>query len=292
MDTGNTKHKHGAVGIFDSGVGGVTVVKQVRKYFPDTGIVYFGDTLHVPYGDKSISTIRGYALHIMEFLAQIPIRAIFIGCNTSSSALLGTNLQHIQVPVFELIAPGMLTAARLTKTGKLGIIANPPTARSGAHQRVLDEYALDVECIPVPCPLLVPLIEDGKYDCPEMDEAMTEYLEPIRDAGCDVLIHGCTHYPLAQPSINRLWPECIVIDPAEEMVRNSVAILARQERFREPLEEDIYMLSKEWPTFIESAELFLGDKIPDPMIVNIWEPNSSNNNKPKNETAGINVEEQ
>lgn len=290
MKSSNQKPEHGAVGIFDSGVGGVTVVKQVRKYFPGTGIIYFGDTFHVPYGDKTISTIRGFALHIMEFLAQMPIRAIFIGCNTSSSALLGTNLHHIQVPVFELIVPGMLTAARLTNTGKVGLIANPPTALSGVHQRVLDEYGLDVECIAVPCPKLVPLIEAGKYDCPEMDGAMAEYLAPIRKAGCDILIHGCTHYPLSQPSIDRLWPEAIIIDPAEEVVRSSVAILAKQERFREPLEEDVYMLSMEWPTFGQTAELFLGEKVPEPMIANIWEPNGPNNSDATDETITITVE--
>jgi glutamate racemase len=284
----NNVHKYGSVGIFDSGVGGLTVVKQVREYFPGTGIVYFGDTLHNPYGNKSINTIRGFALTLMEFLAQTPIRAIFIGCNTSSSALLGTNLHHIQVPVFGLIVPGMMAAAKVTKTGKVGVIANPPTAKSGVHQNVLDEYGLDVECFAVPCPELVPLVEAGKYDCPEMDAVMTEYLAPIREAGCDVLIHGCTHYPLAQPSIDRLWPEALIVDPAEEMVKSAIPILRKQERFREPLEEDIYMLSKEWPTFEETAELFLGERLPEPMIINIWElpPESSSD-----ENTAVNVDQ-
>src|SRR4030042_6459017 len=99
------EQKQGAIGLFDSGVGGVTVVRQVRKYFPGERIVYFGDTYHVPYGQYDLNTIRGFALIIMEFLAQLPIRAIFMGCNTSASALLETNLQHIQVPVFGLIVP-------------------------------------------------------------------------------------------------------------------------------------------------------------------------------------------
>ncbi len=263
--------KTGSVAIFDSGVGGITVVRQVRKYLPGTGIVYFGDTFHNPYGNRSINQVRGFALAIMEFLAQTPVRAIFIGCNTSSSALLGTNLHHIQVPVFGLIVPGMMAAAKSTKTGKVGLIANPPTARSGVHQSVLDEYGQDVECIAIPCPKLVPLIESGKYDSPEMDRAMEKYLEPIRKAGCDVLIHGCTHYPLAQPSIDRLWPEAVIVDPAEEMVRSAMPVLNKQDRFREPLEEDVYMLSREWPTFSGTAELFLGERLPEPMIINIWE---------------------
>jgi glutamate racemase len=267
-----TQDKHGAMGVFDSGVGGVTVVKQLHKYFPGERVVYFGDTFHVPYGQHSLETIRGFALTIMEFLAQMPIRAIFMGCNTSASALLETNLHHIQVPVFGLIVAGMLTAARLTKTGKVGLIANPPTALSGVHQKVFDEYNVEVECIPIPCPKLVPLVEAGKFDCPDMDEAMEEYLTPIRKAGCDVLIHGCTHYPLAQPSIDRIWPDAIIVDPAEEMVRAAVPLLRKQTRFRDPLEEDIYMLSKEWPTFIASAELFLGEKVPEPYIINIWDP--------------------
>jgi glutamate racemase len=267
----NDETKTGAVGIFDSGVGGITVVKQVRKYFPGEKIVYFGDTAHVPYGGFDLQTIRGFALTIMEFLAQIPIRAIFMGCNTSASALLDTNLQHIQVPVFGLIVPGMLAAARTTRTGKVGLIANPPTAMSGVHQRVLDEYGVEVECHPVPCPKLVPLIEGGKYDSPEMDEAMAGYLAPIRKAGCDVLIHGCTHYPLAQPSIERLWPEVKTVDPAEEMVRAAVPLLDKQHRFRDPIEEDFYILSKAWPTFGSTSELFLGEKLPEPYIINIWD---------------------
>ncbi len=271
--------KHGAIGLFDSGVGGITVVKQIRKYFPDEGIIYFGDTVHVPYGQHDLNTIRGYALTIMEFLAQIPIRAIFMGCNTSASALLETNLQHIQVPVFGLIVPGMLAAARQTNTGKVGLIANAPTANSGVHQKVLDEYNVEVECFPVPCPKIVPLVEAGKFDSPEMDEAMEEYLTPIRSVGCDVLIHGCTHYPLAQPSIDRIWPGVKIVDPAEEMVRAAVPLLRKQTRFREPLEEDIYFLSKEWPTFQESAELFLGEHLPEPLIINIWEALPKNNKK-------------
>ena len=179
----STEIKQGAIGLFDSGVGGVTVARQLRKYFPDERIIYFGDTLHVPYGQYSLATIRGFALAIMEFLAQLPIRAIFMGCNTSASALLETNLQHIQVPVFSLIVPGMLTAARATKTARVGIIANPPTALSGVHQKVLDEYNIEVECTAIPCPKLVPLVEAGKYDSPEMDAAMSEYLHPLMKAG-------------------------------------------------------------------------------------------------------------
>jgi len=268
----STEIKHGAIGLFDSGVGGVTVVRQVRKYFPGERVVYLGDTIHVPYGQHSLTTIRSFALAIMEFLAQMPIRAIFMGCNTSAAALLETNLQHIQVPVFSLIVPGMLAAARATKTAKVGIIANPPTALSGVHQKVLDEYNIEVECTAIPCPKLVPLIESGKYDCPEMDAAMEEYLTPLMKAGCDVLIHGCTHYPLAQASIMRIWPDVKTVDPAEEMVRASVPLLRKQARFREPLEEDIYILTKEWPTFQSIVQLFLGETLPEPYIINIWEP--------------------
>ena len=268
---------HGAIGLFDSGVGGVTVVRQLRKYFPGERIVYFGDTAHVPYGQHSLTAVRGFALAIMEFLAQLPIRAIFMGCNTSASALLETNLQHIQVPVFSLIVPGMLAAARATKTGKVGLIANPPTALSGVHQKALDEYNIEVECTPIPCPKLVPLIEAGKYDSPEMDAAMLEYLPPLQNAGCDVLIHGCTHYPLAQASIMRIWPDIRTVDPAEEMVRAAVPLLRKQLRFREPLEEDIYILTKECPTFQSIAQLFLGETLPEPYIINIWEPYEGNN---------------
>ena len=282
MNVGGQKNQ-GAFGVFDSGVGGITVVRQIREYFPESKIFYFGDSYHLPYGDHSLETIKYFAITIMEFLAQLPVRAIFIGCNTSSATLLGTNFEHIQVPVFGLIEPAMSAAARVSESKKVGLIANPPTAGSGVHQMVLDNMNSGVQCVPVPCPKLVPLIEDGKFDSPEMDEAMDEYLRPIRDAGCDVLIHGCTHYPLAQRSIDRIWPDALIIDPAEEMVLLASESLANQRRFREALEEDIYMLSKEWPTFRRTAEMFLGEPIPEPMISNIWDYPPKNGDNLKEE---------
>ncbi len=225
--------KNAPIGLFDSGLGGLTLLKEVRSFLPREDVIYFGDLAHVPYGDRSLEEIEGFALGIISYLKSRNVKAILIACNTSSSILLDRAFPESMI-VQNLIPSAISGALDISVNRKIGMIANPGTCESGAHERVLKQAQPgqaqsglsqpglsnpNVEFHSMPCPKLVPLIESGHLDDSEMDIALNEYLPPLVDAGIDTLIMGCTHYPLAFNAIRRHLPSRIaIVDPAEESV--------------------------------------------------------------------------
>ncbi len=225
--------KNAPIGLFDSGLGGLTLLKEVRSFLPREDVIYFGDLAHVPYGDRSLEEIEGFALDIISYLNSRNVKAIIIACNTSSSVLLNREFPESMI-VQNLIPSAISGALDISANGKIGMIANPGTCVSGAHERVLKQAQPgqaqpgqaqpgqsnpSVEFHSMPCPKLVPLIESGHLDDSEMDAALNEYLPPLVDAGIDALIMGCTHYPLAFNAIRRHLPASIaIVDPAQESV--------------------------------------------------------------------------
>ena len=205
----------GAIGIFDSGVGGLTVLTALRKRLPDQDYLYLGDTARLPYGSKSETTIRRYALKAAEHLFQHDVRLLVVACNTASAHALPALAEISPVPVLGVVEPGV-GAAVASGTGRIAVIGTEGTIRSRAYQNSLHQRAPEVFVTAAPCPLFVPLAEEGWGDHPITAQVAEIYLRPLLDSGIEAIILGCTHYPLLRPSLARVaGPGVSLIDSAE-----------------------------------------------------------------------------
>ena len=203
------------VGVFDSGIGGLTVVAALRRLLPAEDIFYLGDTARVPYGGRSAATIERYSLEISGLLLAEGAKVIVVACNTASALAVPRLQETLRVPVLGVINPGAAAAAAATRNGRVGIIGTKATVRSGAYERALHRLAPAVATHAHACPLLVPLIEEGLLEDPLTDQHIVRYLQPVLAAGVDTLILGCTHYPLLQPALARLaGPDVCLVDSA------------------------------------------------------------------------------
>ena len=202
----------GAIGVFDSGLGGLTAVCALKNLLPDEDIIYLGDTLRVPYGDKERDELIACAQSDISFLLSKNVKAILIACGTVSSTLEKESLASYDVPIFEVLTPAVASALKLTKNKKIGVIATAASIRAGAYERALLEKDACLSVYPVACPRLVPLIESGKFSKDEVNEALCEYLLPLKEKGIDTLILGCTHYPLLKGAISDIMGDVNLID--------------------------------------------------------------------------------
>ena len=205
------------LGVFDSGIGGLTVVHAIFERLPHESVVYFGDTARVPYGPKSPETVRRYSGEILQFLLGRGVKMVVVACNTSTAHALAELRARSPVPVIGVIEPGAKAAVAATRSGRIGVIGTAGTVASGAYERAIKALRPDASVISQACPLFVPLIEEGWFDHPATELVVREYLEPLRAAQVDVLVLGCTHYPLIKPLLFRvLGPTVRLIDSAEE----------------------------------------------------------------------------
>ena len=205
------------IGIFDSGVGGLTVLKVLRERLPGERFLYLGDTARLPYGSKSATTVRRYALNAAAHLVARDVKLLVVACNTASSEALGEVTAASPVPVVGVVEPGV-RAAIATGARRIGVIGTEGTVRSEAYQRALARLAPEVHVVAEPCPLFVPLAEEGWGDHPVTDEIARHYLGPLLDWGAEALILGCTHYPLLKPSLQRVvGPEVVLVDSASSV---------------------------------------------------------------------------
>lgn len=213
-----------AIGVFDSGVGGLTVVSALRRRLPGESILYLGDTARLPYGSKSPDTVTRYTRRNIEFLTGRGVKAVVVACNTASALAL-PNLDMHEVPTFGVIEPGARKAAAVSR-GRVGVIATEATVRSDAYPKALRAIRPDLEILSQPCPLFVPLVEEGWHDDPVTEEVARRYLKPLLDEGIDTLVLGCTHYPLLVPVLQRVaGPDVTLVDSAEvvaEMVASGL----------------------------------------------------------------------
>lgn len=191
------------IGIFDSGVGGLTVVKAITEKIPGYDIVYFGDTAHTPYGTKSPETVMGYTLNNIEFLLSQGARVIVIACNTASSAVTQGILRRFAVPIFEVITPAVELAVSCSRNFRFGVIGTRATIASGIYENKIIKMQPAAKIYSVACPLLVPLVEEGWLNKPEAAMIVKKYLHPLKMRRIDTLILGCTHYPLLKKVIQR-----------------------------------------------------------------------------------------
>lgn len=202
------------IGVFDSGVGGLTVLRAIRERFPSVDLVYLGDTARVPYGDKSSQTVVRYSLECAEFLCNEGVDLIVVACNTASSYALEALREHFDLPVVGVVEPGVKRALKSTRNGKVGVIGTRATISSGSYERRLIEYG--VEVFQKPCPLFVPLVEEGIVEGEIAKRIVELYLGELKSLEIDTLILGCTHYPLLKPLIEEYMGKGIaVVDSAE-----------------------------------------------------------------------------
>ena len=205
------------IGVFDSGLGGLTVVKALLEDLPSESIVYFGDTARVPYGTKSKSTIVKFSLENVEFLLRYGVKCIVIACNTSSSWALPTLRKYFKVPIIGVIRPGALAAVRQTRQKRVGVIGTSATINSRAYEAAIERLDPTVKVFSQHCPLFVPLVEEGWLNGPVCRTVAEKYLEPLRRQRIDTLILGCTHYPLLAHTIRQvLGPEVTLVDSAKQ----------------------------------------------------------------------------
>jgi glutamate racemase len=216
-----------AIGVFDSGVGGLTVVSALREKLPGESILYLGDPARLPYGSKSPDTVTRYTRKNIEFLTGRGVKAVVVACNTASALAL-PNLELGAVPTWGVIEPGARKAAAISR-GRVGVIATEATVRSDAYPKALRAVRPDLEILSQACPLFVPLVEEGWHDDPVTEEVARRYLRPLLDAGIDTLVLGCTHYPLLKPVLQRVaGPDVTLVDSAEQVADMVASGLATQ----------------------------------------------------------------
>ena len=210
------------IGIFDSGVGGLTVARAVMKQIPGYDIVYFGDTAHTPYGTKSSETVIGYTINNIEFLLSQGAELIVIACNTASSVATAPVLERFSVPIFEVITPAVELAVQTSKNLNFGIIGTRATITSGIYEKKIIENQPRARVYSVACPLLVPLVEEGWLNKAETAMIVKKYLQPLKTRQIDTLILGCTHYPLLKKVIQRKIGRRVQLIDSSLSVSNSV----------------------------------------------------------------------
>lgn len=256
----NTPSSEAPIGVFDSGVGGLTVVRALEELLPGERLIYVGDTARVPYGNKSPETVRRYSREITRFLAARGVKMVVVACNTASAFALEFLRHEHDLPIVGVIQPGVEAALRATRRGKIGIIGTTGTIRSGAYQEALMTQRADLAIVARPAPLLVPLVEENWLDHAVTRSVLEEYLRPMVQADVDTLVLACTHYPLLKPLVaNVLGEERVLVDSAEACARAVQDELERRGLRRREGAEGVteVCLTDVPPSFAEMATRFL-----------------------------------
>ncbi|MBS7302791.1 MAG: glutamate racemase [Lachnospiraceae bacterium] len=215
------------IGVFDSGVGGLTVAREIMRQIPNERLIYFGDTARVPYGNKSKETVTKFSKQIVRFLKTQRVKAIVIACNTASAYALDEIEKELDIPIIGVVKPGARVAAEVTKNKKVGVIATAGTIQSRIYTDYIQGIQKDIQVIGKACPLFVPLVEEGLLEDPVTDEIATRYLNELKDIDIDTLILGCTHYPLIRSTLGRIMGESVtLVNPAYETARELKELLA------------------------------------------------------------------
>ena len=254
------------IGVFDSGLGGLTAVRSLRKILPEEDLIYFGDTSRVPYGGRSRETILKYARQDIRFLRSFDLKAILIACGTVSTTSLPTLRAENDLPMVGVVEPTCARAAAVTKNKRVGIIATQASVRAGAYKETLAMLDGDIEVFAKACPLFVPLVENGRFRTGDVviETIAREYLEPMRQTGIDTLILGCTHYPLLTEIIaDVMGPDVELVSAGEESAFELKRMLKAQElRNSESLQgEATYYVSDRVESFEETASWFLQEDL-------------------------------
>jgi len=253
------------IGVFDSGIGGLTVVRELMHQLPHESLIYFGDTARVPYGNKSPETVRRFSREILDFLLERHVKLVVVACNTASAHAL-TELQRVAtVPVEGVIEPGARAGVAATRSGRIGVIGTAGTIASGAYERAIRAHG-KADVTARACPLFVPLVEEGWLDHPASRLIAEEYLAPLTQHRIDTLVLGCTHYPLLKPLIaDVLGPSITLIDSAEQTAA-AVARELEKSTLRAPATQTghVHFVVSDAPQqFVKIGKRFLGERVKD-----------------------------
>lgn len=258
------KNPNNPIGVFDSGVGGLTVLKEIIKELPDENIIYFGDTARVPYGPRSSDTVVKYTFQSINFLLEKGIKAIVIACNTASARSLEKARERYNVPILGVIEPGARTAVGTTKNSKIGVIGTEGTIGSKAYDNFMLKSNSELEIFSKPCPLFVPIVEEGWSDTDIAYLTAQKYLLELRKTGIDTLVMGCTHYPLLNNTIQKVMgDEVTLVNPARETAKDLRELLEKEEMLNVSENSPYfrYYVSDQPSKFIKIGEQFLNRKI-------------------------------
>lgn len=245
------KLSNSPIGIFDSGVGGLTVAREIMRQLPQEKLVYFGDTARVPYGSKSQTTIIRYTRQIIRFLQSKNVKAIVVACNTASAFALEEVADEIDIPIIGVVKPGANIAAKTTKNNKIGVIGTAGTIDSKLYTKIIHQSNKKAQVLGKACPLFVPLVEEGWLNDPVTIEVAKRYLAPLMDSGIDTLIMGCTHYPLLRTTIQEIVGDGVqLINPAYETTKELYKLLNETNLIRNGNE---LMLGNQYEFYVSDA---------------------------------------
>ncbi len=251
------------IGVFDSGIGGLTVLKELKRSLPNEKFIYFGDTARVPYGTKSEHTIKNFATEITDFLIQHHIKMLVVACNTVSALALDyLKHEYTHFPVFGVIQPGAKKAVETTKNGSIGVIGTVATVKSLSYEKAIHAINPNIKVYQQACPLFVPLVESGWTDNKIAQMTAEEYLTPLLKKKIDTLVLGCTHYPMLKKIISKVMKDVTLVDSATETARITLGYLKekRMLNLESKKGETEYWLSDSSLFFIEAAQSILGEK--------------------------------
>jgi glutamate racemase len=252
-----------AIGVFDSGIGGLTVLHKIIEALPRDITVYLGDTARAPYGTKSVETVLRYSYETSAFLVKKGIKLLVVACNTSTAIALEPVRERFALPVIGVIEPGVRRAVRRTKTKRVGVIGTDATIQSGAYTRALKNADPEIEVYSRACPLLVPLVEEGWTENAVAEMTVKKYLSSLKQSGIDTLILGCTHYPLLKEAIRKIMGGGVVlVDSAEEVALEVAALLKGRALARKNGKGSHGFFVTDAPErFIKVGQRFLGEKV-------------------------------
>lgn len=223
-----------AIGVIDSGVGGLTVAKEIMRQMPNEIIYYVGDTARCPYGPRPVKEIRMFTFQMAGFLLKFDIKMLVIACNTATAAVLKELQERLSIPVIGVIAPGSRAALKVTKNGRIGVIGTIGTINSKAYIHELKSINHKIEVIQLACPKFVPIVESFEYQSDIAKKVVAESLQPLKGSGIDTLVLGCTHYPLLEPIIQQeMGPKVKIISSGEETAHEVSAILHYQKKLNQ-----------------------------------------------------------
>ena len=265
-------HDPRPLGVFDSGIGGLTVVRELLRLLPDEELLYYGDVARLPYGNKSAETVTRFSREVAAFLLAREVKAIVVACNTASALALPALVAELPVPVIGVIDSGARAAVERTRSGRVGVIATSSTVRSGAYAAAVRALRPDVEVVERACPLFVPLVEEGWIDHPVTRLVAHEYLAPLEDHRLDTLVLGCTHYPLLEGVLHaELGPDVTLIDSGHETAGAVRALLHERGLSAPPgrTPHHALFLSDLPAAFTATAERFLGRALPPVEVVTV-----------------------
>lgn len=252
-----------AIGVFDSGIGGLTVIREIKKLLPDERLIYFGDTARVPYGSKSRMTVKQYSRENTQLLRHYDVKMVVVACNTSSSVALDEVREEFSGPVVDVVGPGVKAAVEATRNNRIGIIATKSTIGSRSYQNGIEQLRPEAITFPQACPLLVPLAEEGWEQSQAARLIVTEYLKPLIQEDIDTLVMGCTHYPLLEGVLKEVaGPDVRLVSSATETAREVSASLERY-NLASPLKgrPDLFLSSDSIDSFREFYTRIVGPSV-------------------------------